>query len=238
MQSSRQIVSALLAVDRKKGSEEEGRIRAFPVIIALLNLLFCGYMDHFLRQDVDGHYLATLFFIECAMMVLIAIGTFGMSSAEILAKSSIFPTTQLSRLAFVLISFLRKPAIAALWLTTSIFMIVFFYRSPVVASFALALFIILAMDVLLLTATVGIKLTGSSHPIAGFAIFSVFIIVTVLVSAIVFRFTFLVDSFPVLSWAVRGIRAANRSATGIALLNGGYMAMTFVALLFIGRRVA
>src|SRR5262245_27770364 len=83
MTSSQYIVSNLLALDQRKGTPDEKRVRAFPVILGLLNLFFCSYMDHYLQQDVDGHYLALLLFLESSLMTMIAVGAFLKSGSEV-----------------------------------------------------------------------------------------------------------------------------------------------------------
>ena len=233
-----QITSLLLAIDSRKGTLEENRIRAFPVMLGFLNLLFCGYMDHYLRNDIDGYYLALLLFLESSMIVLITIGKFTKSDAEIIAKTSVFPTTPFSRLLFVVFSFARNRAMAVLWLTTNLFFVVFYFRSPVVLSVAVVLFSILTANLLLMTAVVSLKLTKSSQPMASFALISVFAIIIVLVGSIVFRLTAFLASLPILSWAVTGILAAQRQEVGTVLLRCCYMILTFIVLLFIGKRVA
>src|ERR1043166_3817067 len=123
---SLQISSRLLAVEQRKGTVDEGRIRTFPAALALFNLTLCAYMDQFLRADSNGHYLALFLFLECSMLVLMAIGTFMRNDLEILVKTSVFPMTSMGVLLFVLFTFLRKPPAVSLWLTSTLFLIVMY----------------------------------------------------------------------------------------------------------------
>ena len=238
MLGTRDIVSTLLAVDTRKGSEEYKRVRAFPVLLGFLNLLFCSYMEHFLRQDTGGHYLSLLLFIECSAFVLIAVGSFSRSGAEILLKTSVFPASRWSRLLFVLSSFLRKPAIIALVLTTSIFLVVFLYASFVAVGLTLLLYILLMLNVLAMTTVACVKISTSAHPVVSIAVVGLFIIVVVLINSIVFHFTALLGSLPVLSWAVKGSLAVRHLQAAKGLLSCGYLLASFAALLLIGRKIA
>jgi hypothetical protein len=238
MLRTREILSTLLAVDARKGSEEYKRVRTFPVLLGVINLLFCSYMDHFLKQDVGGHYLSLLLFVECSMFVLITVGSFSKSGIEILSKSSVFPTSPWSRLLFVLLSFLRKPAILMLLLTTIIFFVVLFFSSFVVASLALLLYVLLILNVLVLTAVACVKISASAQPIVSIAVVGVFVIIVVLINSIVFHFTVLLGSLPVLSWAVKGIVAVRNLHVVQALFYCSYLTVSFVALLFVGKKLA
>jgi len=172
------------------------------------------------------------------MLVLIAIGAFMRSGIEILSKTSIFPTTSWSRLLFVLIEFLRKPASIALWLTTILFFIVVFYHSFGVVSMAVVLYALLVLSVLCFTAVVCLKLARSSQPLAGFAIVCVFVTIVILASSMIFHVRTLVASLPLLSWTAGGIIAAQRLQFGTALLDACSMLGLFLLLLFIGKRFA
>src|SRR5258707_8598374 len=176
---SLQMSNRLLAIEQRKGTSGEGRIRTFPAVLALLNLFFCAYTDEYLRGDVTGQYLSLFLIVESGMLVLIAIGTFMRSSLEILLKTSVFPITPWGILLFVLLSFVRKPASVALWLTTLLFLVVLYFRSILVTSAAITLYGLLVLNVLLLTTVVCVKLARSSQPVAGIAVLSIFAIVVI-----------------------------------------------------------
>src|SRR5437870_1134823 len=91
----------LLAVEQRKGSPEAGRIRAIPPLFGLLNLIFCGSMDHFIQADMTDHYLLLFLFAETSLIALTAIASFIRTGSGIIRKSTIFPTNPLSRIIFV-----------------------------------------------------------------------------------------------------------------------------------------
>ena len=238
MNTSRRIASHLLAVDSRQGSADQGKIRTHPVLFAFLNLLFCGYMDHFLQGDIYGHYLALFLFIQCSMLTLIAVGTFIRGHDEILFKTKVFPTTQLSRLLFVLRGFLQKPASIALWLTTMLFVIVFYYRTPVVMGLSIVAVAMMVVNLELMIAVVCLRLHRSSRSVAGVAVISVLTMFGVLVATIVFQFHSLLAAAPLISWTVDIILAAQQSHVNIIAAYGLLMVVALAVLIWIGKRLA
>lgn len=234
MQKSCNIASVLLAVDSKKGTDEEGRIKAHPVILGILNLFFCGYVDQFLQHDVDGHYLSLFFFVEAALLILVAITAFVRSGSEIIHKSTVFPSTSTSRLLFVFWGNLRRSASIALWLTTGIFVVVFYSATWLIAIGALMVFVLMVLAIEMLTAGLCLWLTKSSHPIMGFAVVSMLVVFGMMISSVIFRQNTLLSSMPILSFAVDAIVAMQRVAIRNYVINAVLLAASFSVIFIVG----
>jgi hypothetical protein len=223
LQPSWLIARRLLGLEARKESGGGGRIRTFPALLGLTNLLLCGFLDRYLRTDVDGSYLSLFFFAQASLLVLLSVGSFMRSGGEIIEKTAIFPMTPLSRWLFVFSANLRRPASAALWLTSSLFLVVFYFPRWPLALVAVALFILMVVNVEMLIALLTLWLKRTAKPVQGLVVVSVLVAILLPLGSLILHEHALLRSIPLVSTVAGGIAAMNagqsadtaRSALGL-----------------------
>ena len=230
------IAHRLLAVDAQKHSANESRVRMLPAVLAIFNLLFCAYAERFLHDDPDGRSLSLFLFLECSLLVIVAVGSFSRHSHEILMKSAVFPTTAWSRFLFVVWSAMRRPASAALWSTTTVFFLVWYRQSVLMIAAGVTFFIFSIINLELLIAILCLRSFRASQPLAGIAVFGFFGILAILISSLVFRFDILLSATPIVSWAASGMVAAGKANYPLMLRSLLLMMLTTILLLAAGRK--
>ncbi len=210
--------------------------RLYPAAAAIFNLFFCAYFERYLNDDANGFYLSFFLFLETTLYAGISSVSFFSVSFEILAKSRIFPTTPTDRLLFIVAGNLRRPIIFSLVGSNVFFLIIFFRHMMPLAILTAALFILLIIVSELLLATLMLVLMRRSVPLESAAVLLGFLLFSMLIGSFVFHFESLLAMNPVLRWTVRGILAARQSDTAGILTNAGWLAMTGVFTLILGRR--
>ena len=231
-------MTQLLALDNRKGTADEKRVRIFAGFLGLANLIFCSYMDHLLRQEGDGRLLGLLLFTEVSAIAIFAIGAFNQSGPEILRKSSLFPLAAFDRLSFVIIASLRRPACKALWLTTIIFFIVYYHNQPFVAMPSVLLTSLAVVTAIILLSALCAMFVKSSQPILGLVAMCAVLIIGALFASLVLRTHVVAGWMPVIAWAVSGILDAQRGEWSAVLVRTIYMFGTAGVILAFGRRIA
>ncbi len=73
---------------------------------------------------------------------------------------------------------------------------------------------------------------------AGVAILSFYMLIGVVLGSIIFHFNALLDAAPILSWTVNGIVAIRDGAPGSAIAPALALVLTFLAAVFLGKRLA
>lgn len=228
----------LLNAERKTGSRDMGKVRAHPVVFAAANLFFCGYMDHLLKSDREGHYLAIFLFVEASICFLFSIGFHFQSIREILIKTSVFPMPGRERFRFSVGCIVRKPLMLSLWLTTGLFMLVFYRNTPGAAAFGLALVAMMFLDSILLGSVMSLLSIRSVEAMGALFFAFALAIPFLLAGSLVFHGGGILGVLPVVSWCAAGIRAAQEGSLIGAGGNVLFLAAVMVAAAFIGRRVA
>ncbi len=237
-QSSWQIASQLLSIEKKRASYDSTGIRLYPAFVGILNLFFCAYMEQYLKNDPQGHYLSLFLLIEYSIVALISVGTFMRSMNELIFKSSVFPSTPLSYLMFVIVGFFRKPVVAALIGGTILFLIVPFASAPFSALLCMVFAVVAFLDIELIVAVLCLRLTRSAQPVAGIAILCVYALIGVVFAAIIFHVNALLDAAPIVSWTVQGIIAIRNGALASAGAPALALLLTLAAALFLGKKIA
>ncbi|HTK81216.1 MAG TPA: hypothetical protein VL633_02910 [Bacteroidota bacterium] len=228
----------LLALDNRKGTSDEKRIRLFAGFLGLVNLIFCSYMDHLLRRENDGRMLGMLLFVELAAIAILTIGAFNKSGPEILWKSSLYPVSSFTRLSFVIISSMRRPSCRALWLTTAIFFLVYYHTVPVVAVMSVILYSLAVVTIIILVSALCAMFAKRSQPVLGLTAISAVVIIGVLFASFVLRAHLVISSMPLVAWTANGILDAQRGQWGAALLHTLCTLATAGVILFFGKRFA
>jgi hypothetical protein len=237
MRTSLRIASQLLAVERRKGSHQLRRITISPAIVAVLNLFFCGYYDRFLRNDVDGYYLTLLFFIEASLCFLFTVGFLIQRVEEVVVKTTIFPTTSLIRMLFTIMCTLSRPLLIAQVITANIFLIVFYRHDGALVVYAPIIFLLMMMNIVIITAIVFLKTRESIHRITVVALGILLFMIGAPIGVVVFHLTSLLSGVPIISWATAGILAIHNAQYGSASIYITLHIIVFVVALIVGRKV-
>ena len=230
------IASRLLALDRKEGTTAGAKFHLYPIFAALLNLIFCGYMDQFLQSDPDGYYLSLFLFIQSSFLVFISTGNFIRGGQEILMKTTIFPTTPLSRMLFVLSSNVKHPLSFVLLATNVLFMIVVYHSSAGVIIGVVSFFLLTVLAVEIVVSAASLVLAKRSRPMIGVIMGGVGLLGIVLVFSVVFQATTLLTSMPVIAWATGGIIALQSGDSVMVWRDIGYLCVTCAVIFLAGRR--
>ena len=237
-QNSWQIASQLLSIERKRASYDSAGIRLYPAFVGIANLFFCAYMEQYMKRDPQGHYLSLFLLIEFSAVALVSVGTFIKSMSELISKCTVFPAPPPSYFLFVIAGFVRKPVVVALLAGTILFLVVPLTSTPLLALLSAALAFVAFLDIELIVALLCLRLTRSTQPVAGVAILSFYMLIGVVLGSIIFHFNALLDAAPILSWTVNGIVAIRDGAPGSAIAPALALVLTFLAAVFLGKRLA
>jgi hypothetical protein len=226
----------LLAAEKLRSSGYR-TTRLYPAALAILNLFFCAYFERYLKNDFDGYYLSMFLFLECTLYVGVSSLSFVTTSAEILAKSRVFPLTAVERLSFVVTSNLRRPTILALT-GSSVFFVMIVYPSTfsnTLASISLMIALMVLTETLLATTLLALARrsipSGSAFALLGF------LFVAFLVTSLIFHVASILGGIPAIKWATMGILAGGSGNTETIFIQTGWLLLTEVVVLAVARKV-
>ena len=238
MQTSRQIASHLLGVERIRSSGALGKVRSHPLVFGFFNLFFCGYFDQYLRNDAAGNYLSLFLFFESALLTILAIVSFRRSGELIVHNATIFPTTSWSRFLYILRCITKHPAIVFVWGTNILFLFVFYRGSSIVMSMAAMLFTALSLDIIGTVSIILLIRNRAVQSLIGLAGLGACIAWSVIVISSGSRLNVFAWIIPFILPATHGIIAAQQGNIEGACLQSALLLSAFVVTLFIGRKLS
>ncbi len=212
-------------------------MRMHPPLLAVLNMIFCGYMDQYIRKDRGGSFLALFLFIEVSLVVLAEL-SFLVRGGDIIRKTTIFPTTPLSRILFTVWGSIRRPASIALWSTALFFMIVLRFPSWPLSTAAVAATFLLIADAELIIGILSLWITRSSLPMTSLGVVVILGITAALILSVVFGQAALLSSVPILSFSVNAMAGAETGDLSRCFLSCGLLVATGMAAIALGRKIA
>ena len=225
----------LLSVDRMKRAEGKPLT---PAVAGILNLVFCSYCEKFLKTDVTGFYLTLFLFIEASFLISLSATNLFSTSIDILARTKIFPVPPASRLLFVIVADMRRPLALSLMGSTVLFLAIVFRHSLLQAIAAGVLFTLFILVIEILFAAGILAAIRRSVTAGGVVALLGSIVLVILIGSLVFHFSSLLSMNPLLRWTTNGILAAGRS-DGLSFLGSiGWLTLTGIVAMLIGRRFA
>jgi len=236
MRNSWQIASVLLAADRKKGTPESGRLKAHPFILSFLNLFLCGYFDHLIKNDPEGHYITLFLFVEASLCLAFSAGYLFQGGKAVLAKSAVFPVKRLSIMLFTFIALIRRPLVLGLWLTSSAFILVFYYNRPGVALAANCIYSLLILNVAALASMIFLFSMRSGGALGAAGLTAAIVLIGVFTISTVFHNSSFLAYTPVVAWAGRGITEAQRGESAY-VYHAGYLLCSLIAFIAGARKI-
>jgi hypothetical protein len=156
---------------------------------------------------------------------------------EVVLKTSIFPTTSLSRMLFTIMSTLNRSLFIAQIITTHIFLIVFYRHEIALLMYAPFIFLMMIVSIVILTTIVFLKSRGSIHRVAMVALGILFFMIGAPIGVVAFHFTSILSGVPIVSWAVAGILAMHHAQYGSVIFYASLHVVIIAGSLFIGRKI-
>ena len=228
----------LLRLSGSRGSSRGNEVQAHPPIIAVINLAFCVYFEHYLRNDVEAYYLSLFIFLESCTWILLMIGYFVRSLNPILVRTAVFPVAPMSRYVFVLAAGVRRPVMVGLWLSNLLFLAVLYHRSLVLAVSALVLYSFMLLVFSAATASVLFFFVRLSRPATGVGVLVVLGFIVLIGGTYLFHASSLVGNMPVIVQTTSALAAIQQGELMRAGWNAGWLVVFFCAAMFMGKRLA
>lgn len=225
-------------LDVEKSREVRPPARFFPVALALLLLFANAYMERYLTDDPDGFYIHLFLFLHAALCAAIATEYFANVTAEILAKTAVFPVRPWTRFVFVVGSLLRQPALRTLWAVDAFSLAIIFRSTSASLIIAPAAFTVLFLCLITLASLVFLVVTRLQHRMAAVAFAGAWGAVAILLVSTLFRVPSLLQNLPLLHSIAQAIQSAGAGSAGSSILHFIPPFLVIVAAALAGRRYA
>jgi hypothetical protein len=210
-------VAGLLAIDRRNNDQEPALQRFAPALVGILNLLVCAFLDHPIRKDSTGHYLAVFLGSECLAVAYAASALFLRTMSGEIRKTRVLPIRSREYFTAIAALLLRHPLLLAIETTTLFFLVLF--AGHTVAGIALCILLTtIAFTSIVFTVALFCLLTVRSQvPLAGPLVTGGAMILGIVLTSVMTNATSLLDATPVVSWLAAAVLAIHRGELSGAL---------------------
>jgi hypothetical protein len=231
-----QVARPLLDVEKSRGVRPPARF--FPVALALLLLFANAYTERYLTDDPDGFYIHLFLFLHAALCAAIATEHFANVTAEILAKTAVFPVDPWTRFVFVMGSLLRQPALRVLWAVDAFSLAIIFRHTTASLIVAPVAFTVLYLCLLTLASLVFLVVTRLQHRVAVVAFAGAWGAVAILLVSTLFHVPSLLQNLPLLHSIAQAIMSAGAGSTGSSIVHFILPLLVTGGAVLAGRRYA
>jgi hypothetical protein len=191
----------------------------YPIFFFLLNLLVCAAFERRLRLDTTGTAFGYFFILEFGVYCAFLLAQYQRLILPVLEKSTVFPTSFLTTLAFCMWSDMRRPVAVAFLVTNMLLLGVVCQSSIGVMLLTAVMYSLLFISVEVSFVSFALVVRRSQNPEVILLICFVSLLLATFVIAELFGGGPVVTLLPITSWAAHGIVAARSANLGGVLLS-------------------
>ncbi len=235
---SRRSTSRLLAAESIRITLQGNTPKVLPPALAVINLFFAASFEHYMQGARYGYGITLFLFLEGMFFFILSTTWYVTTTSVILERTRVFPIAVGSRILFVAVSGLRSRAVVFLWASTVICLLILHHRSAteaIVAPLLYSLFLLSIQGVIVAAFLIFARI---SQPMTLFAWIGGFILASLLIGALLFRYESLFDLIVPLVWTSTGTIAARDGDVPAAVLSGLYLVLFTAATAGVARRFA
>lgn len=235
---NRRSTSRLLAAESIRITAQGNAPRVLPPALAVINLFFAASFEQYLQGTRYAYGMTLFLFLEGMFFFILSTTWYVTTTSVILERTRVFPITVGSRMLFVALSGLRSRTVVFLWASTLICLLILRHRSATEAIFTPLLYSLFLLSIQGVIVAAFLIFSRISQPMTLFAWFGGFLLASLLIGALMFRYESLFDVIVPLVWTSAGTVAAREGDLAAVLLNGIYLVLFTAGTAGVARRFA